>query len=108
MDGFKATVLTIGGLVSAIVGATIGVEARYAKAADVAQAKTELKQELAIQRAYTDAGFLRQRKSLLEDTVFTWEAKKEERKLTEWEMKMFLRSKSELEDVKRELRTKPR
>lgn len=96
----------LAGIVAAVVGATITFEARYAKAGDVQQAKQELKQEMAAQRSYTDAGFLRQRKANLEDKVFELDAKRQARRLNEVELKQLFRFKAELEDVNRDLRAK--
>jgi Flp pilus assembly protein TadB len=109
----KKTIWWLASLVAAIVIATLAIDARYAKAADVkraeeavAAAKKELKKELAAQRAYTDAGFLRQRKNSLEDKVFELEAKRDARMINQWELKQFFRYKAELDDVNRELRVK--
>ena len=107
----RQTIWWLAGLVAAIVVATLTVEARYAKAADVikaeqaiANAKQELKNEMAAQRAYTEAGFLRQRKAVLEDKVFELDAKRDARRIDQVELKQFFRYKAELDDVNRELR----
>ena len=94
--------------VAVVVGVTLSVEARYAKAGDVMAVEGRLKQELAVQRGYTEAGFLKQRKAQLEDKVFELEAKREVRKISTVEREQLLRYKAQLDDVNRELRTKPR
>lgn len=94
----------LAGIAAVVVGSTLAVESRFAKAADVAQAKAELKQEMALQRSYTEGGFLRQRKALLEDKVFELEAKRMVKRINQVEMQQLFRFKAELEDVNRELR----
>lgn len=94
----------LAGVVSAIVLTTLSVESRYAKAEDVIRAKQELKEEMQKHRTYTDLGFLKQRKALLEDKVFEFEAKREEKKLGASDLRLLIRFRSELEDLNRELR----
>lgn len=106
-NSMKATpAYWLAGIAAAIIGATFFVDDRYAKAADVTSAKTELKQEMASQKTYTEQGFLKQRKSQLEDKVFELQAKHDERKISEVERKQLFRYKAELDDVTRELRKK--
>lgn len=94
------------GIVTTVVGTTLAVEARYAKAGDVSSAKEELKREIASQRSYTEDGFMRQRKAQLEDKVFELEAKHQSRKINEIELRQLFRYRAELEDINQELRTK--
>jgi hypothetical protein len=96
------------GIAVTIAGATLAVDQRYAKAGDVTGVESRLKQELSEQRSYTEVGFLKQRKSQLEDKVFELDAKKEEnpRKFSDVERKQLFRYKSELDDVNREVRAK--
>lgn len=94
----------LAGIAVAVVGATLAVESRFAKAADVASAKQELQRDLQLQRSYTEAGFLRQRKAMLEDKVFELEAKRAARRISQVEMQQLFRFKAELEDVNRDFR----
>jgi len=98
----------IAGTAAVIIGAAFTVDARYAKAADVSQAKQELKADLEKHRGYTEAGFLKQRKAQLEDKLFELEAKREAHKINEVELKLLFRYRSEFDDVNRELRVKSR
>jgi len=91
------------GAVVAIVGATISVEARYAKASDVAEAKIDLKREIAANRTFVEAAFLQQRKASLQDKLFELEAKRDEKKITPVELKQLYRTRSEIDDVNRDL-----
>ena len=95
-------------VVAAVVAAAFTVDARYAKAADVSQAKQELKADLEKHRGYTESGFLKQRKAQLEDKLFELEAKREAHRITEVELKQLFRYRAELDDVNRELRMRSR
>lgn len=96
----------LSGVVAVVVATTITVEARYAKAGDVVNAKEELKREMALQRSYTETGFLRNRKAVLEDKVFELDAKRQMSRLNEVELKQLLRYQAELDDVNRDLRSR--
>jgi len=94
------------GVVGAIAGGTLAIDARYAKASEVTEAKTDLKREIAANRTFVEAAFLQQRRTNLQDKLFELEAKRDERKISPVELKQLFRYRSEIEDVNRDLEAK--
>lgn len=93
--------------ISAIVAiaiATIAVEERYAKAADMKQIQKSLEDNREAMERKTQTIVLKNRKLNLEDKVIDLTIKEEETKLNSAEKRQLLRYKSELEDTDRELR----
>lgn len=90
------------GLLVAVAGTILAIDARYAHASDV----IELKQQLIANDLRSDIRSLKSRKLIVEDKIIELTPKIESKKNTDADRLIYERYKNELTDINEELRRK--
>lgn len=93
---------SIVGLLVALAGAILAVDARYAHASDI----VEVKQQLIFNDIKSDLRSLKSRKFIVEDKIIELKPKIDSKKVTEADRLVYERYKNELADINEEIRRK--